>query len=117
MIAVGVQFGASGTVSEVAVNTLQVAVSFPSVTVTNPTASLYHGFLTTSAQSYTFDGSVTSYNANGIDLRGKTIKYLVMELLLNPLANDYELNDVTGELTINKDLVPDTYIFFEYENV
>lgn len=112
MIAVGVQFGASGAVSEVVVNTLQVAVAFPSVTAA---ASGEHDFLTTGASSYLFDGTVQAFNPNAISLIGKTVKPLVADgLTLNPLAPDYSLNSTTGLLSITKTYISGTHIYFKY---
>jgi len=115
MISLGIQFK-DGAVSTVSVAQIGVAITFPQVTVINPTGSDSLDFFTTSAQSYTFDGTVTGYNPNGLDLRGKSIRAFWLDgLLVTKLNSEYEFTTLTGELEIKKDIVTAMYCYLEYQ--
>lgn len=65
-------------------------------------------FLTTGASTYLFNGTVTGFNPDGKDLRGKRIKYLDVDgIRWSSLNSDYSLNSTTGLLTFNKDSISD----------
>lgn len=79
-----------------------------------------HKFLTTSAQTYLFDGTVTAWNPSGIDLRGCEITNLFVgglewnDLLTTP---EWNLNATTGLLTLVKDVIADDLCSFSYKTI
>lgn len=60
-----------------------------------------HDFLLTAATTYTFDGTVTAYNPDGISLIGLDLdEFFIDGLVKSTLTSDYTFSTITGAITI-----------------
>jgi len=69
-------------------------------------------FLTTDSSTYLFDGTVTAWNPDGVDLRGYYAYNLTVDgLLWDALIPEFEIDPNTGILTFNKDSMEGVFAY------